>query len=100
MLLGAWIKGTDPRMLSEFTGYPEQFILEISIRMREAELWTGETADCEHWFEEERFEAAIFWTDVLVAEGRVVRGLEDGVYRYWARPHAPAHLAGRKRAVH
>ena len=92
MLLSALACGPDTSRLAAFTGLPEDFIVTIRQRMIRAELWIELTICCDHW----EVGAGVvsmgaFWSDVLVAEGLVIRQWdeESGDYRYFAAVYAP-----------
>lgn len=71
ILLAALQVGQNVRELSKFTGYPETFIRERAVRLKQNGIWkAGKTyAD---WLNEEDGGIA-FWCDVNVAEGLMTR---------------------------
>jgi hypothetical protein len=94
LLLAALQIGNSIDRLSEFTGYPKQFVGEVCERMQEAELWVEEQVRCDHW--KRKFEGNVsfdvdFWMDVLVALGSWTRELrDDGEYSYFQVGPEPA----------
>ena len=101
VLLSALSFGPDAARLAEFTELPQQFVATIRMRMIRAELWSESDTCCDHWFvTEDAFCAVSFWTDVLVAEGLVVRRWveEEGNYRYWDRDSVPRNEHWRQKA--
>lgn len=92
VLLSALHVSGDPVLLAQFTRLPLGYISEIHRRMILAELWSEEDVCCEHWFaSQQKFRAAAFWLDVLVAQGLVLRRWfeEEGQYRYRAEDSEP-----------
>lgn len=97
VLLSALAKGTDSSRLAAFTGLPLEFVAAIRQRMIRAELWTEVAVCCDHWeVAQGVVSTSAFWSDVLVAEGCVVRRWDEdsGEYRYWAVDYA-SHMSRR-----
>ena len=93
VLAAALGKSTDVNDLTEFTGYPRDFIAASSERMHVAGLWEDGHVHDEHWWVDDRFEKiqlVAFWMDVLVAKGCVVAlRMADGQFRYRAAEFGP-----------
>src|SRR6476646_1400245 len=69
LLLAALQIGNSIDRLSEFTGYPKQFVRAVYERMQDAELWVEDQVRCDHW--KRKVEGRVsfdvdFWMDVLV----------------------------------
>jgi hypothetical protein len=63
-------------------------------------LWTEIAVCCDHWFVEENvIDMIALSTDVLIAQGLVVRYWQEetGHYRYWAAEYDPNKNTSEKR---
>ena len=61
LLLSSLLVGTDVKRLSEFTGYSEAFVQDVSQKLEQAKIWQGATVNIEPWFEDH---ALPFWLTV------------------------------------
>ena len=79
--------------LAEFTGYPRDFIANISHRMHAAGLWEDWCVHDQHWWVDdsyEKIERMGLWLDVLVGTGYLVaKRMEDGEFGYCPAQYAP-----------
>lgn len=92
ILLSSLICGSDAGKLAAFTGLPLSFVTAIRQRMITAELWSETTACPDAWCTKDGgFMDTLFWADVLVAQGLVMRRWMDqeGAYRYFASEFDP-----------
>jgi hypothetical protein len=85
LLAAVWVTGSDIEELTEFTGYPRDFIASISVRMHKSGLWEGDSVHSDHWLQGNCYVSTAFWADVLVGLGMVVaEPAGTGDFRYWA----------------
>lgn len=99
VLLSALALGPDTARLAKFTQLPREFVATTRQRMIQAELWTEADTCCDHWFVGDAvFCVGIFWADVLVAEGLVIRQRvqEEGQDRYRESAFAPQRKQGQE----
>jgi len=93
ILLSSLICGPDARDLAAFTQLPLSLVIAIRQRMITAELWSETKVCLDDWYTKDGdFKDTLFWTDVLVAQGLVVRRWmeEEGAYRYFTNEFDPA----------
>jgi len=92
ILLSSLPCGPGTADLVAFTGLPPSLVAEVRGRMIAGELWS-ETGDClNSWFTKNGvFRDVVFWADVLVAQGLLVRRWveHDGSYYYFAAEFDP-----------
>jgi hypothetical protein len=81
-----WVTGSDIDDLTIFTGYERDFIAQICLRMRKAELWEESSfVHADHWFRNDCYSPANFWADVLVGLGMLfAKPLASGDFCYWS----------------
>jgi len=92
ILLSSLMCGPRAGDLAAFTRLPLSLVIAIRKRLITAELWSETTVCLDHWFAPDGgFKDNMFWMDVLVAEGLVVRHWieEEGTYRYFAKEFDP-----------
>ena len=85
VLFAAMVEGTNVCRLTDLTGYPKEFIAAISLNMWKAGLWVEDGVCYENWFEGDLIRPVCIWSDVMVAQGKLIRrSHEDGRFRYSA----------------
>jgi hypothetical protein len=84
LMSAALVTGPDTESLAAFTGYPPNWVAEISQRMHRAGLWRDSEVNSDHWYRGKKWTAGI-WTDSLVAVGLMrARQRENGKWEYQA----------------
>ena len=85
VLFVAMAEGTNIENLTALTGYPPEFVADISSRARSAGLWVDEGVCYEHWFEGDMVKPVAILCDVMIVDGQLTREVrEDGEIRYKA----------------
>src|SRR5690242_8241248 len=85
VLIAALVEGTNIEHLTALTGYPREFVADISFRAKSAGLWVDDQVCYEHWFEGDSVKPVAILCDVMVVEGLLVRQKhEDDNIRYKA----------------
>ena len=85
VLIAAFVEGANIERLTALTGYPPEFVADISLRARSAGLWVNEQVCYEHWFEGDIIRPQAILCDVMVVEGLLIRREnEDGEIQYKA----------------
>jgi hypothetical protein len=70
LLAAVWVTGADIEQLATFTGYDQDFVAAISLRMLKSGLWEESgLVHSDHWFHKGCYSNAAFWCDVLVGLG-------------------------------
>ena len=84
VLFAAMVMGTNIDDLTALTGYPAEFVADISIRARSTELWVNEGVCYEHWsLDEDMVKPVAILLDVMVVMGDLTRKREEsGAFRY------------------
>ena len=74
VLLAAVSVGAVVDKLVTLTGYESSFVNDIFQRMCLAGLWSATRVRIDHWLaeDEDTIQPAVFWSDVLVAEGLLI----------------------------
>lgn len=85
VLMAALAEGTNIENLTALTGYPPEFVADISFRARHAGIWANDQVDYDHWSEGDSVHPTAILMDVMVIEGLLTRRrCEDGQIRYAA----------------
>ena len=86
VLFAALAEGTNSENLTALTGYPPEFVADISARAGNAGLWVNNGVYYENWFGgDDRVKPGAILLDVMVIEGLLSRQkCEDGKIRYKA----------------
>jgi len=86
LLAAVRVTGSEIEKLTEFTGYPREFVARVSERMRNSGVWdVSGTAHSDHWFQGDTPTTGAFWADVLVGMGLArAELLANFEVRYWA----------------
>ena len=85
LLFAALAEGTNPESLTVLTGYPPEFVAEISFLARNAGLWVNDGVCYDNWFERDKIKPVAMMCDLFVLEGVLIRlKCDDGKIRYKA----------------
>jgi hypothetical protein len=86
VVLAAVRVGPIVNKLVALTRYDTKFVEDISLRMRLSGLWSDTQVRSDHWVHDgnDTIEPAVFWSDVLVAQGFLMAQPEGPIrVRYW-----------------
>lgn len=95
VLLASELVGPYIARIATFLGYPRGLVQVFAARLQEAKIWESDEVRCERWFDPKKG-ATAFLLDLMVAEGKLIRGWSEEKKQYAYREsdiRAVSHFA-------